>query len=99
MKKTTRSMRIGNSRGVIIPAEVLRELSLSEMDRLDISTEDGRIVLSAATGEEEEFTGPFTGPFAELSGDPELWGGTMSAVEYEDELRRGRHNVKEMETW
>lgn len=98
MKKTTRILRIGNSRGVIIPAEVLRELSLSETDRLDISTENGRIVLSAATGE-EEFMGPFTGPFAELSGDPTLWGGTMSAVEYEDELRRGRHNVKEMETW
>lgn len=38
-------------------------------------------------------------PFAELSGDSGLWGGTMSAVEYEDELRRGRHSVKEMETW
>ena len=98
MKRTTRITRIGNSRGVIIPAEVLRELSLSEADRVEISTEDGKIILSAAIGE-EAFTGPFTGPFAELSGDPGLWGGTMSAVEYEDELRRGRHNVKEMETW
>ena len=98
MKKTTRITRIGNSRGVNIPAEVLRELSLSEADRLDISTEDGKIVLSAASGE-DDFTGPFTGPFAELSGDPALWGGSMSAVEYEDELRRGRHRVEEMETW
>ena len=98
MKRSTRILRIGNSRGVIIPAEVLRELSLSELDRLDVSTEDGRIILSASK-DEEAFTGPFTGPFAELSGDPELWGGKMSAVEYEDELRRGRHNVKEMETW
>lgn len=98
MKRTTRITRIGNSRGVIIPAEVLRELKLSELDRLEISTDNGRIILSAASGD-DDFTGPFTGPFAELAGDSELWGGTMSAVEYEDELRRGRHSVKEMETW
>ena len=60
--------------------------------------ESGRIILSR-TAEEETFTGPFTGPFAELSGDPELWGGSMTAVEYEDELRKGRHHVAEMESW
>ena len=98
MKKTTRIKRIGNSRGVILPAEILKELSLSDHDRLDIKMEDGKIILSAAS-DEDVFSGPFTGPFAELSGDPELWGGTLSAVEYEDELRRGRHSVKEMETW
>jgi len=98
MKTTTRIKRIGNSRGVVIPSEILRELSLSERDCLDIRTEDGKIILSASSVE-ETFSGPFTGPFAELSGDPNLWGGPLSAVEYEDELRRGRHSVKEMETW
>ena len=90
--------RFQGTLGIILPAGILKELSLSERDSLDIRTEDGKVILSK-TPEEECFTGPFTGPFAELSGDPELWGGTMSAVEYEDELRRGRHNVKEMETW
>lgn len=98
MKTTTRIKRIGNSRGVVIPSEILRELSLSERDSLDIRTEEGKIILSASSAE-ETFSGPFTGPFAELSGDPNLWGGSMSAVEYEDELRRGRHSVKDMETW
>ena len=98
MKTKTQVLRIGNSKGVILPAGVLKELSLSERDSLDIRTEDGKIILSK-TPEDECFTGPFTGPFAELSGEKELWGGTMTAVEYEDELRRGRHQVKEMETW
>jgi hypothetical protein len=98
MKNKTQIMRIGNSRGVILPAGILRELSLSERDNLDIRTENGKIILSPEP-KDEPFTGPFTGPFAELSGDPSLWGGTMSAIEYEDELRRSRHRVEEMETW
>ena len=98
MKTKTQVLRIGNSKGVILPAGVLKELSLSERDSLDIRTEGGRIILSK-TPVEESFTGPFTGPFSELSGDPELWGGTMTAVEYEDDLRKGRHSVEEMETW
>ena len=87
MKTKTQILKIGNSKGIILPAGILKELSLSERDSLDIRTEDGKVILSK-TPEEECFTGPFTGR-----------GGTMSAVEYEDELRRGRHNVKEMETW
>lgn len=98
MKTKTQVLRIGNSKGVILPAGILKELSLSERDNLDICTENGRIILSK-TPAEEDFSGAFTGPFAELSGDPELWGGPMSAIEYEDELRKGRHNVKEMESW
>lgn len=98
MKNKTQIIRVGNSKGVIIPAAILRELSLTERDSLAIRTEGGNIILSP-TPAEERFSGPFTGPFAELSGDPSLWGGTMSATGYEDELRRGRHSVKEMETW
>jgi len=90
--------RIGNSKGVIIPAEILHEFSLSERDTLDIRSEDGRIVLTPIP-KEEPFTGPFTGPFAELSGDTELWGGSMTGAEYAEELRKGRHNVKEVEVW
>lgn len=98
MKNKTQVLRIGNSKGIILPANILKALSLNERDSLDIRTENGQIILSK-TPEEETFNGPFTGPFAELSGDPELWGGSMTAVEYENELRRGRHNVEEMETW
>ena len=94
----TKIKRIGNSRGVIIPAEILRDFSLSEHDALDIRVDKGRIILTPKP-RETAFTGPFTGPFAELSGDPELWGGRMTGAEYADELRKGRHNVKEMETW
>ena len=93
----TKIKRIGNSRGVIIPAEILREFSLTDKDSLDIRTDDGKIILTPLP--REEFTGPFTGPFSELSGDPELWGGPMSATEYADELRKGRRNVQEIEVW
>ena len=98
MKTRTQVLRIGNSKGVILPASILKARSLTERDSLDIRTEKGQIILSK-TAEDEVFTGPFTGPFAELSGDPELWGGPMTAVEYENELRKGRHSVEEMETW
>lgn len=98
MRNKTQILRIGNSKGVILPARILRELSLSERDSLDVRTEDGKIIL-APSSKVEKFNGAFTGPFSELSGDPDLWGGAMSAVEYENELRRGRHNVEEMETW
>jgi len=94
----TKVKRIGNSKGVIIPADMLREFSLSEHDTLDIKMEDGRIILTPKP-KETPFTGPFTGPFAELSGDPELWGGKMTGSEYADMLRKGRRKVKEIETW
>ena len=94
----TKIKRIGNSKGVILPAGILKKLSLREHDALDIREEDGRIILTPEP-KESAFTGPFTGPFAELSGDPALWGGSKSAVEYAEELRKGRRSVREIETW
>ena len=41
----------------------------------------------------------FIGPFTELNGDPELWGGDMTGAEYADLMRKGRRKVKEIETW
>lgn len=46
----------------------------------------------------ETYSGPYTGPFAELTGEPELWGDNMSGVEYEDSLRRNRL-PREIDEW
>ena len=40
-----RIVRIGNSRGVRLPANVLAETRLAEGDEVDLTVEDGRIVL------------------------------------------------------
>lgn len=46
----------------------------------------------------ETYSGSYTGPFAELTGEPELWGDKMSGVEFEDSLRRDRF-PREIEDW
>lgn len=50
------------------------------------------------TENRENYSGPYTGPFAEFTGEPELWGDNMSGVEYEDSLRRDRFS-REIEDW
>ena len=46
----------------------------------------------------ETYSGPHTSPFAELTGDPNLWGDNLSGVEYEDSLCRDRFS-REIEDW
>mgnify|MGYP000739980063 CR=1 FL=1 len=43
---TTRITKIGNSRGVILPANVLRSLSLDEGDKVEIFYDEATQVLS-----------------------------------------------------
>ena len=92
---TTKIIPIGNSRGIVIPASILKKLSLKEKDELMIQIQDGQIVLTAVT---PEFSGPFTGPFAELARfapDPE---DKRDALEIARELHDSRVNSREIPT-
>lgn len=42
MKTTLRD--IGNSKGIVIPAKLLKELNLNVGDELDVRTEDGSLI-------------------------------------------------------
>lgn len=46
MSVTTRITRIGNSKGIIVPAEVIKALALEEGDEVNLSYEENTQVLS-----------------------------------------------------
>ena len=74
---TTKLINIGNSRGIVIPAKLLKK------------EENGRIYLKFSPAEEEPYTGPYTGPFKALAAFKDMedpWGGE-DAVEYVRKLR------------
>lgn len=56
-------IRIGNSRGIIIPAAILKKLGLGDGSKVVLEEKDGSIIMKA----EEPFNGPFTGPFKPLA--------------------------------
>ena len=85
---TANIIKIGNSKGVIIPASMLKKLSLHNGDEIVLNIEDDKLVIR----KNMEFTGPFTGPFAALKNCQADWG--MSGVEYEDMMRAGRFGRK-----
>ena len=90
---TTKLIKIGNSRGILIPSSILKRLSLKEKDELMIQIQDGRIVLTVVTS---EFTGPFTGPFAELAPYAPDEQDTRDALEIARELHDSRVNTREI---
>lgn len=45
--KTTRITRIGNSKGIIIPSEVIKALALEEGDEVELSYDESTQILSA----------------------------------------------------
>lgn len=92
---TTKIIPIGNSRGIVLPSSILKKLSLKEKDELMIQIQDGRIVLTAVT---PEFTGPFTGPFAELARFAPDEQDTRDALEIARELHDSRVNTRETPT-
>ncbi|MBO6083405.1 MAG: AbrB/MazE/SpoVT family DNA-binding domain-containing protein [Bacteroidales bacterium] len=92
---TTRLIKIGNSRGILIPSSILKKLSLKEKDELMIQIQDGRIVLTVVT---PEFTGPFTGPFAELARFAPDEEDTRDALEIARELHDSRVNTRDIPT-
>ena len=94
---TTKLIKIGNSRGIVIPSSILKKLGLKEKDELMIQVRDGQIVLTVIT---EEFTGPFTGPFAPLASFAPVWGGEeKDALEIAEELHNSRVNTREIPEW
>ena len=88
MDKYGNIIRIGNSRGLIIPSSILKELSLKEKDEVVFSTKEGALHVRKL----EPYTGPFTGLFADLphaaSGKPTPWEGKTTA-EIMEEYRGG----------
>jgi antitoxin component of MazEF toxin-antitoxin module len=84
MRKTGNIIKIGNSRGVIIPASILKTLSLKEKDEVRLMIKDNALMVKKI----EPVTGPFTGVFAELAPWKDAWGERDSS-EIEDELRAG----------
>lgn len=45
--KTTRITRIGNSKGIIVPSEVIKALALEEGDQVELSYDQSTQILSA----------------------------------------------------
>ena len=86
----TTLIRIGNSRGIIIPSSILKKMGVKLGAKILLTPkEEGEIILRAVP-EEEPFTGPFTGPFRALKDlvDEDAWGGRdMDPAEYVRQLR------------
>lgn len=86
----TTVIRIGNSRGIIIPSALLKKIGAKEGSKVEIEQkEDGALSLRFLPAA-EPYTGPFTGPFKALAKlvDEDAWGGRdMDPVEYVRQLR------------
>lgn len=77
-------IRIGNSKGLIIPSSILKSLSLKEKDEVELTVDDNALCIKKI----QPFTGPFTGMFSDMpKPGPGSWGGDMSAADYVDEMR------------
>ena len=90
---TANIIKIGNSKGIIIPSSILKQLSLNNGDEITLSIEDKRLVISKSAG----FTGPFTGPFAALKPYCDAWG-DEDAMKIAEELRSGS-GCREIPEW
>ena len=89
-------IRIGNSRGVILPASLLKEAKMPEAARFDVVIRDGQIILIP----QREYAGPFTGPFAALDvpGRESLWGAPKEdALSVAESLRS--ETKRDVEDW
>lgn len=90
---TANIIKIGNSKGVIIPATILKQLDLNNGDEISLCIENNRLVISKSA----EFTGPFTGPFAALKPFCDAWG-DEDAMKIAEELRSGS-GCREIPEW
>ena len=85
----TSIIRIGNSRGIIIPSAILKKLGVKEGARVKLEENAPGAFTLTFPSEEEPYTGPFTGPFKALALLQEMedpWEG-IDAVEYVRQLR------------
>lgn len=86
----TTIIRIGNSRGIIIPSAILKKMGVKEGDKVRLLEKEGGEFSLSFVPEEEPYTGPFTGPFKALKDivDPDAWGGRdLDPAEYVRQLR------------
>lgn len=93
---TTKLIKIGNSRGIVIPSSILKKLGLKEKDGLMIQIQDGQLVLTVI---KEEFSGPFTGPFAPLARFAPDEDDKRDALEIAQELHDSRVDTREIPQW
>ena len=99
---TTKLINIGNSRGIVIPAKLLKKYKVDDNSSVSLEEENGRIYLKFSPAEEEPYTGPFTGPFKALKDlvDEDAWGGKdMDPVEYVRQLRDDSKAEKRVIDW
>ena len=85
----TSIIKIGNSRGIIIPSSILKKFHVKEGAKVKLEEKDGALTMSFIE-EEEPYTGPFTGPFKALKDlvDEDGWGGRdMDPAEYVRQMR------------
>ena len=98
----TTVIKIGNSRGIIIPSAILKKLGVKEGDKVKLEEKDGACTLTFLGEEEEPYTGPYTGPFKALKDlvDEDAWGGKdMDPVEYVRQLRDDSKAEKRVIDW
>lgn len=86
----TTIIRIGNSRGIVIPAAILKKLKVKEGAKVRLEEKENGAFLLSILPEEEPYTGPFTGPFkalADLVDEDNFGGRDVDPVEYVRQLR------------
>ena len=87
---TTKLINIGNSRGIVIPAKLLKKYNVDDNATVSLEEKGDKIYLHFLKEEEEPYTGPFTGPFKALKDlvDEDAWGGRdMDPAEYVRQMR------------
>ena len=85
----TAIIRIGNSRGIIIPSAILKRLGVKEGDKVKLEENSSGSFTLSFPPEEEPYTGPFTGPFKALAPLQEMEDPLegMDAADYVRQLR------------
>lgn len=84
----TTIIRIGNSRGIIIPSAILKKLGVKDGAKVKLEENTAGTFTLSFPSEEELYTGPFTGPFKDLIPDEDAFGDRdMDPVEYVRQLR------------
>lgn len=84
----TSLIRIGNSRGIIIPSAILKKLGIKDNAKVQLEEKEDGVLTLRFPPEVEPYTGPFTGPFKDFPFDEDAFGGRdLDPVEYVRRLR------------
>lgn len=82
----TKIIKVGNSKGVVIPGKMLRMLNLDVSDTVSILVNDGVLTITPAVDEEDPFAAISRGGWFE---------DTRDAHDISEELYSGRLNTRE----